>query len=46
MGAWKETYNYKKWLSLNLSAFDTLLPGHPFYSNQLSINDMKLRFSQ
>ena len=46
MNAWKETQNYKTWSNLNLNAFDTILPGHPFYASQLTINDMKLKFNQ
>lgn len=45
ISAWKDTYNYKMW---NCSDSPTILeinPGHPF-AGQLSVSDMKLRFSQ
>lgn len=45
MNAWKQTQNYKTWSNLNLNAFENILPGHPFYTSQMTINDMKLRLN-
>lgn len=45
MSAWKDTYNYKMWNSLESPGILEVNPGHPF-SGQLSVSDMKLRLSQ
>lgn len=43
--AWRDTHNYKIWLSgVNPGILD-VHPGHPF-AGQLSVADMKLRLSQ
>ncbi|KAI4461492.1 late secretory pathway protein avl9-related [Holotrichia oblita] len=44
MSAWKDTYNYKMWNSLESPGILEVNPGHPF-SGQLSVSDMKLRLS-
>lgn len=44
VSAWRDTHNYKIWLSgINPGILD-VHPGHPF-AGQLSVSDMKLRFS-
>jgi len=45
MQAWKTTKNYKKWNESSHPAVMELLPGHLF-SGQLSMSDVKLKFSQ
>lgn len=45
MSAWKDTYNYKMWNSGDSLDILEVNPGHPF-AGQLSVADMKLRFSQ
>lgn len=42
---WKDTHNYKMWLSSHHSGILAVHPGHPF-AGQLSVADMKLRLSQ
>ncbi|XP_050304627.1 late secretory pathway protein AVL9 homolog [Anthonomus grandis grandis] len=44
VSAWKETHNYKIWLSGNHAGILDVHPGHPF-AGQLSVADMKLRFA-
>ncbi|XP_035721501.1 late secretory pathway protein AVL9 homolog [Vespa mandarinia] len=44
MAAWRATNNYKMWNSLNKPEINNIEPGHPF-AGQLSVQDMKLRFS-
>ncbi|XP_047111178.1 late secretory pathway protein AVL9 homolog [Schistocerca piceifrons] len=44
MSAWKDTHNYKMWVSSDHSAIWDVNPGHPF-AGQLSVSDMKLRLS-
>lgn len=41
---WKDTHNYKMWLSSHHSGILAVHPGHPF-AGQLSVADMKLRLS-
>ncbi|XP_056633967.1 late secretory pathway protein AVL9 homolog [Diorhabda sublineata] len=44
ISCWRDTHNYKIWLSgINPGILD-VHPGHPF-AGQLSVSDMKLRFS-
>lgn len=45
MPAWRETHNYKIWLSSAKPGILEVNPGHPF-AGQLSVADMKLRLSQ
>ncbi|KAH1017839.1 late secretory pathway protein AVL9 homolog [Dendroctonus ponderosae] len=44
LSAWKETHNYKMWMSGNHAGILDVHPGHPF-AGQLSVADMKLRFA-
>lgn len=44
MSAWKDTHNYKMWVSSDHAAIWDVNPGHPF-AGQLSVSDMKLRLS-
>ncbi|XP_034948866.1 late secretory pathway protein AVL9 homolog [Chelonus insularis] len=42
--AWKMTNNYKAWSNVTKPEINNVEPGHPF-AGQLSVQDMKLRFS-
>ncbi|XP_022918220.1 late secretory pathway protein AVL9 homolog isoform X2 [Onthophagus taurus] len=44
ISAWKDTFNYKMWSGIDYPTILEVNPGHPF-SGQLSVADMKLRFS-
>ncbi|XP_059474861.1 late secretory pathway protein AVL9 homolog [Neocloeon triangulifer] len=44
ISAWKDSYNYKYWISKDYGAIMDVPPGHPF-AGQLSMADMKLRLS-
>ncbi|KAK0174702.1 hypothetical protein PV327_010440 [Microctonus hyperodae] len=44
IAAWKTTNNYKMWCNVDKLEINNIEPGHPF-AGQLSVQDMKLRFS-
>lgn len=45
VAAWKMTNNYSQWCDSVYPEINNVEPGHPF-AGQLSVQDMKLRFSQ
>lgn len=45
MAAWRTTNNYNTWFNGIKEEINCVEPGHPF-AGQLSVQDMKLRFSQ
>lgn len=45
VSVWRETHNYKMWLSSVKPGILEVNVGHPF-AGQLSVADMKLRLSQ